>query len=269
VISASPALVGVFDSGVGGLSVLRQIRRLLPSQPLAFVADSRHVPYGDKTPEFIRQRSLTLARFLVERGARTIVVACNTATAAAAGPLRESLSVPVVAMEPAVKPAVAATRTRVIGVLATVGTLKSAQFAALLERFGSGVEVVVEPAPELVRCVEAGRLTDPATRTFVARYSSPLLAAGADTVVLGSTHFHFLRALVEDVVGPEVTVIDTGEAVALQLRRVLEVNGLLTDGQGRGSEEFWTSGDVESVRRVASLLWERPVAMHELPQALV
>jgi glutamate racemase len=267
-VSGAP-LVGVFDSGVGGLSVLRHIRALLPSQPLAFVADSRHVPYGDKTPEVIVRRSVTLGRFLCGRGARALVVACNTATVAAAAPLRAALDVPVVAMEPAVKPAVAATRSGVVGVLATVGTLKSAQFAALLERFGAGVQVAVQPAPELVRAVEGGLLAAPATRALVERRMTPLLAAGADTIVLGSTHFHFLRPLVETVVGPAVAVIDTGEAVARQLRRVLEAEQLLASGTGEGSEEFWTSGEVETVRRVASLLWVRPVVVVPLPDAFV
>ena len=133
--------IGVFDSGVGGLSVLHHIRRTLPQARLLYVADSAHVPYGDKTPEYIEQRSHTLTRFLIEQGAQAIVIACNTATAAAAASLREQFSLPIVGMEPAVKPAVAATKTGVVGVLATVGTLESARFAALLGRYGDEVEI--------------------------------------------------------------------------------------------------------------------------------
>jgi glutamate racemase len=261
------APVGVFDSGVGGLSVLREIRAALPGEDLVFVADSRHVPYGDKSPECIRARSLALARFLVARGAKAIVVACNTATAAAAEPLREALAVPVVAMEPAVKPAAAATRSGVVGVIATVGTLESARFAALLARFGAGIEVVTQPAPGLVERIEAGDLDGPATRALVERFTAPLVAAGADTIVLGSTHYPFVRPLIARIVGPEVALVDTGAAVARQLARVLETSGLRRHDTTRGSEAFWTSGDVDVVGPVVSRLWGAPVAVTRVPDA--
>ncbi len=249
------APIGVFDSGVGGLSVLREIRARLPHEPLAFVADCRHVPYGDKPPAYIRARSLALGRFLVDEGAKTIVVACNTATAAAAETLRESLPVPVVAMEPAVKPAAAATRTGVVGVLATVGTLDSARFAALLARFGRDVRVVTQPAPGLVEQVEAGDLDGPATRALVERYARPLLDAGADTIVLGSTHYPFLRPLIADVVGATVTLVDTGAAVARQLERVLDAHGLANGTAVPAPAALWTTGDAGAVGPVMARLW--------------
>ena len=185
----NPSAIGVFDSGVGGLSVLKHIRAQLPRLPLLYVADSGHVPYGDKTPDYIRERSLALAEFLVREGAATVVIACNTATAAAAATLRERFAIPIVAMEPAVKPAVTATRSGVVGVLATVGTLESARFAALLEQYAGDVEIVTQACPGLVEQVEAGELATAATRELVARYTKPLLARGADTLVLGCTHY--------------------------------------------------------------------------------
>jgi glutamate racemase len=181
----SASAIGVFDSGVGGLSVLRHVRAQLPNVPLLYIADSGHVPYGNKTPDYIRDRSLALTQFLLRHGAAAVVVACNTATAAAAAMLRERFDIPIVAMEPAVKPAVSATRSRVVGVLATVGTLESARFAALLEQYAGDVEIVTQACPGLVERVEAGELASAATRELVARYTAPLLARGADTIVLG------------------------------------------------------------------------------------
>jgi glutamate racemase len=260
--------IGVFDSGVGGLSVLREIRAVLPGEDLVFVADSRHVPYGDKTAAHIRARSLAIGRFLVEEGAKTIVIACNTATAAAAETLRETLTVPIVAMEPAVKPAAAATRTGVVGVIATVGTLESARFAALLARFGAGIEVVTQPAPGLVERIEAGDLDGAETCALVERFTMPLVAAGADVIVLGSTHYPFVRPLIARIVGPDVTLVDTGAAVARQLVRVLERHHLRRDGARPGSERFWTSGDAGAAAAAVSRLWGADVAPAALPDEI-
>lgn len=260
------APIGIFDSGVGGLSVLREIRAALPREDLFFVADSRHVPYGDKPQAYIRRRAVALATFLVERGVKVIVIACNTATAAAADAVRTTVAVPVVAMEPAVKPAAAATRTGVVGVLATVGTIESARLAALLARFGREIEVVTQPAPGLVEQVEAGDLTGPATRALVERYTMPLLAAGADTIVLGCTHYPFLRRLISQVVGPGVTLVDTGNAVARQLVQVLDARALAREDTHTGTETFWTSGELAPMTRALGALWPRAVPVQALPE---
>lgn len=257
--------IGVFDSGVGGLSVLAEIRKQLPHEDLLYIADSAHVPYGAKSAGEIRGRSLALARFLLGRRAKALVVACNTATAAAAGLLRETFAAPVVAMEPAVKPAAAATRNGVVGVLATVGTLRSAQFAALLDRFGGGIEVVTQPCPGLPEQVEAGDLDTPRTRALVERYIAPLRARGADTIVLGCTHYPFLRPLIAELAGPDVALIDTGAAVARQLRRVLVARALLRPGAAPGAAHFWTSGDASASAPVFARLWGREVEVLALP----
>jgi glutamate racemase len=266
VTRTASAPIGVFDSGVGGLSVLREIRACLPHESLVFVADSRHVPYGNKSADYIRARSLALGRFLVGEGAKAVVVACNTATAAAAEPLRATLAVPVVAMEPAVKPAAAATRTGVVGVLATVGTLESARFAALLARFGRDVRVVTQPAPGLVEQVEAGDLDGHTTRALVERYTKPLVDAGADTIVLGSTHYPFLRPLIADVVGSTVTLVDTGAAVARQLERVLDAHELRRPSSAPGAAAFWTSGDAAVVGSVIERLWGTAIDVQPVPE---
>jgi glutamate racemase len=249
------APIGVFDSGVGGLSVLRHIRDELPTQDLLYVADSAHAPYGSKTPEQIQARSLLLAEFLVGQGAKALVIACNTATAAAAALLRERYAIPILGMEPALKPAVAATRSGVVGVLATSGTLKSARFAALLESHGSNVRVVTQAAHGLVECVERGDIDAPATRQLLWQYLEPLLSAGADTLVLGCTHYPFLRGPIRALVGERVVIIDTGEAVARHLRRRLEDEGLLGTDQSPGRARFWSSGDVSLGQQVIERLW--------------
>lgn len=260
----NPAPVGIFDSGVGGLSVLRHIRRALPQESLLYCADSRHAPYGSKTPEAIRERSRKLTQFLLEQGAKAIVVACNTATAAAAASLRAQFDVPVVAMEPAVKPAAAATRSGVIGVLATVGTLQSAQFAALLENYGQGVRVVTQACHGLVECVERGELETASTRALLESYVTPLLAEGADTLVLGCTHYPFVRGLIQEIAGPGVTLVDTGAAVARQLARRLQESGL-SAGPGASGEHFWTSGELVQAREIMPRLWGGPVRVDALP----
>ena len=259
------APVGVFDSGLGGLSVLREIRRLLPREDLLYVADSAHVPYGDKPERLIRERAFTLTRFLVDQGAKAIVVACNTATAAAVGQLREEFTdIPIVAMEPAVKPAVSATRSGTIGVLATVGTLSSARFAALLARHAGEARILTQPCPGLVEQVEAGELTSARTRALLEQYLRPLLAVGADTRILGCTHYPFLKPLMRELAGPNVDIIDTGPAVARQLQRVLDRHGLLRKS-GRGVEQFWTSGDSQALQNAASALWGSGVLIEKLP----
>lgn len=260
--------IGVFDSGVGGLSVLRHIRALLPHEDLLYIADSGNAPYGDKSPAWIRERSVELAGWLIGRGAKAIVVACNTATAAAASALRERYPQPIIAMEPAVKPAAAATKTGVVGVLATVGTLKSAQFAALLDRFASGIEVVTQPCPGLVECVERGELDTPATQALVTRYVEPLLARGADTIVLGCTHYPFLQPLIAAIAGPQVALIETGPAVARQLKRRLHETDITATRARHGHNVFHASGDAALAAQVMRRLWAEETSVEALPAPL-
>lgn len=259
--------IGVFDSGVGGLSVLHHIRHTLPHHRLIYVADSGHVPYGDKTPAYITERSRTLTRFLIEQGAHAIVIACNTATAAAVASLREHFTLPIIGMEPAVKPAVAATHRGVVGVLATIGTLESARFAALLGKYAGAVEIVTQGCPGLVEQVEQGELNTPKTRELIARYALPLLARGADTLILGCTHYPFLKPLIREVVGENITLIDTGEAVArhLKLRIQTELPPHFSPATLTPDAQFFTSGDVVRGREIMSLLWGEGVEVRQLP----
>lgn len=251
---ADEAPIGVFDSGVGGLSVLREIRARLPQESLLYLADSGHVPYGEKSPDFIRERCRVIAEFLLELGAKALVVACNTATAAGVADLRERYpALTVVGMEPAVKPAAQATRSGVVGVLATTGTLKSAKFAALLDRFASDVRVITQPCPGLVECIEAGELESPGTRALLAGFVQPLLEEGCDTLILGCTHYPFVKPLLREMVPSGVVLVDTGAAVARHLETLLVARGLLASGPAR--VRFWSSGDPSRLARVLPILW--------------
>jgi glutamate racemase len=225
-----PAPVGIFDSGVGGLSVMREIRAQFPAQPIIYLADQAHAPYGQRPLTEIRTLSEGIARFLLAEGAGVVVIACNTASAAALHWLREQFpAVPFVGMEPAVKPAVEHTRTGQVGVIATAATFQGELFASLLDRYAGRVAIHTQICPELVPLVEAGELNSPRTRRAVAHYLAPLLAAEIDQLVLGCTHYPFLRPLIEAVAGPGVAVIDPAPAVARQTGRVLAQCGWLAE----------------------------------------
>lgn len=261
------ASVGMFDSGMGGLSVYREVRQELPHESLVYIADSAHVPYGDKPPEYIQRRAGLLTEFLVRRHAvKAVVIACNTATAFGVHSIRKRFAVPVVAMEPALRPAAAATKTGVVGVLATTGTLESSQFESLVDRFGKDVQVVARPGSGLVEQVERGDVNGSATRAIIQEYLSPMLAAGADAIVLGSTHYVFLRPLIQEMVGPEVALYDAGAAVARRVRQVLDEGKLLRGQDATAMEQFMTSGDPAMVGSVASKLLGRAVTFQKLPE---
>lgn len=244
--------VGVFDSGVGGLSVVQAIRDRLPALDIRYVADSAYAPYGNKAAEQVRERARLITRFLIDQGARAIVVACNTATAMAVEDLRENFDIPIVAMEPAVKPAAAATRSGVVGVLATAGTLESDRYRQLVDRHGHRVRVLGRVCHSWVGQVESGDLLSDAAREMVAAEVEPLLAAGADTLVLGCTHFPFLAPLIEQVAGSGVAIINPAPAVAEQLVRRLE-----DVDQGGGTLHIWSSREAENeTARLACLIGE-------------
>lgn len=258
--------IGVFDSGVGGLSVLRDIRRELWNEDLIYVADSIHAPYGDKSVEFIEARSLSIAEFLVGQPVKALVVACNTATAAAVRSLRSRFKLPIIAMEPAIKPAVAQTKTGVVGVLATRGTLGSESFSNLVCRYGSNVDIRVQACPGLVEQVEEGDLSGEKTRELLSGYVQPLLERNADIIVLGCTHYPFLAPLIQSLAGPGVAVIDPGVAVARELRRRLNVIGQLSESERPGQDAFWTSDCPVNAANLIPQLWGAAVEVRILPE---
>jgi glutamate racemase len=256
--------VGVFDSGLGGLSVVRDIRRRLPNEELIYFADSAYCPYGIKTPEEIRARSETVVGELVRAGAKVIVVACNTASAMAIFALRDAFPhVPIIGLEPAVKPAVERTRTGVVGVLATPRTVAGERLEWLIETYAGGVEVYRVAATGLVELVEAGVLEGPDVDAALAPLLDPMVDVGVDQVVLGCTHYPFLRNAIQRYVGDDVAVIDSGEAIARRLEVVLTGNGLRRGSEVGGTFRMTTSGDPGAVAKVAAELLGTPVTMVE------
>ena len=258
--------VGVFDSGVGGLSVFQQIRADLPNECLLYVADSGHAPNGNKPDPFIVQRAFAITEFLLEQGAKAIVAACNTATAAAIRQLRTHFQLPIIGIEPAVKPAVAMTRSGVVGILATGNTVRSDKFAHLLDQHGHLARVLVQPCPGLADCVEQGDLNGFHPRTLLERYLTPLLSAGVDTLVLGCTHYPFLTPLIQQLTGPEVVVLDPSPAVARHLHHRLAIGGLLADHHAVGGERYFTSGALEPTAGVIAQLLAESVNLETLPE---
>ncbi len=243
---SSSTCIGVFDSGLGGLSVLRAIRRALPAARLLYVADSGHAPYGERDTAFVQERSLVIAEFLRSQGARLLVVACNTATAAAVQLLRSHHpDWPIVGVEPGIKPAAALTRNGHIGVLATEGTLRSERFRLLAQAHAAHVELHLQPCPGLAAAIEAGDLDAPALLAIVRRCCEPLRAAGVDAVVLGCTHYPFIAHHIQAMLGPAVQLIDTADAVARRTADLTDGRPSLPAGSASAGAEvrLWTTGD--------------------------
>jgi glutamate racemase len=235
--------IGVFDSGVGGLSVLRAIRREMPGVLVIYAADQAHVPYGSRSLKEVRQFSEAMVYFLLRQGAKLVVVACNTASAAALHHLRQVFpEVPFVGMEPAVKPAAETTHSRVVGVLATPATFQGEMYASVVERFARDVSILQNTCHGLVEQIEAGKLDDPVTMKILHQALDPMIAAGVDTVVLGCTHYPFVIPQIQQIVGPQVRVIDPAPAVARQTRRLLVEHNWLNSKTAPVEPVYYTSG---------------------------
>jgi glutamate racemase len=269
--------IGIFDSGIGGLTVLRAIHQLLPDEPLLYLADQAHVPYGPRPLEEVRYFSESITSYLIEQGARLVVVACNTASAAALKHLRATFpEIPFVGMEPAVKPAAEHTHSGVVGVLATPATFQGELYASVVERFGQGVRLIQNTCPGLVAQIENDNLDTFETRQILEGALKPMLEQGIDTIVLGCTHYPFVIPLIQQITGPDVRVIDPAPAVARQVQRLIIASGLLDLNQHlvRGQPgsihqllQFDTTGDSLQMQRmlprligqqgkVKSLYWE-------------
>ena len=249
--------IGVFDSGLGGLSVLRALHARLPHADLTYVADSGHAPYGERDGDFIASRSQAICDFLVDHHVDAIVVACNTATAAAIHLLRKAHPhIPIIGVEPGVKPAVARSINKRIGVLATPSTLASDKYKRLIESHGHGATIVPQACPGLAKEIEAGQLDTPALRDLVEAFSRPLRDAYVDTVVLGCTHYPFVAPLFQDALGPDVTIMDTSEAVAHHTARLCAHHHRApalgsADGHATGCIRLFSSGDPQHLADVA------------------
>lgn len=256
------ALIGLYDSGVGGLSVVRAVHTLLPHHDLYYLADSAFCPYGPLPRERVCDRAYACTSCLVEKGAQAVVVACNTATSAAMEMLRSEFRIPFVGMEPGIKPAIAATRTGQVSVLATGGTLAGDRFASLIRRFAHNTNIQMIPCPDLVLQVESGDLTGPSTRTLLEGYVRRAKEQNVDTIVLGCSHFHFVKPLIAELVGPGVTIIDTAPAVARQVARVA-VQADIKPGSGR--VRCATTSDPSLVAPILIRLWGSEIPVELAP----
>lgn len=261
------APIGIFDSGIGGLSVLRHVRALLPHEELLYFADSGCAPYGEKPESVIVQRALAIAAFLLRFRVKALVVACNTATAAAIAALREHYpSLLVVGVEPGLKPAAALTRSGVVGVLATAGTLASDKFLKLQQQVEAATHVrfLLQPCNGLADQIEKGEIRARDTAQLVTRYVAPLIAQQADTLVLGCTHYPFVEPLVNDAAGSGVQIVDTGEPVARQLQRLLTQQALLSPAGRAGALSAYTTGS----RSALATAFQRLLALNPPVEAV-
>ena len=245
------AVIGIFDSGSGGLSVLKEILKVLPGERYIYFSDNAYCPYGNRSREYVISRARTITSILLEKGCEAIVVACNTATAAAIETLRVEFPVPFIGMEPAVKPAALGTELGVIGVLATAGTLKASKYLNTKGKYENDVKIIEHVGEGFVELVERGVLSGPEADAVVEKSLRPLLDAGADIIVLGCTHYPFLIDTVRKIAGPDVRVIDPAPAGACQLVRVLKERGIGPD-EGSLSVELLSSGDPETLKKLAA-----------------
>jgi glutamate racemase len=257
--------IGIFDSGVGGVSVMRATRQQLPQETILYFGDQVHVPYGSRPSEEILHFSHTITRFLKGMGAKIIVVACNTASAVALKNLRASFSdTPFVGMEPAVKPAAENTQSGVVGVLATPATFQGQLYASVVERFADNTVLLQSTCPGLVQQIEQGELNSPKTRSILESALNPMLAQGMDTVVLGCTHYPFVIPLIQEIVGPKVRVIDPAPAVARQVARVLEMHRMCSDGKKYQMPLMFTSGKISSFKALLPRLIDQECQFQEV-----
>ena len=242
--------IGIFDSGVGGTTIWKDIQRELPGEHTVYLADSRNAPYGEKSPETIYGLSAKNTEYLLGVGCKLIVVACNTATTNAIARLRETYSIPFIGIEPAIKPAALQSRSGKVGVLATRGTLGSALFHSTSRLHAAGIRIVEQEGRGLVELIEAGRESSPEARELLAGYLAPMLDEGIDHLVLGCTHYPYLMPLLRELVPEQVRIIDCGEAVARQTHNVLRKQGLLNTSGLPAVHRFFTNGRVEVLQRL-------------------
>lgn len=264
-MTADKRPIAMLDSGVGGLSILREVRRLLPREDVLYFADQGHVPYGPRPVEEIRQFTHQITEFFLARQAKVIVIACNAASAASLYYLRNAFpDVPFVGMEPAVKPAAENTTTGVIGVITTKATFQGELFASVINRFADDKQVVTQVCPDFVTLVEAGELDTPHLKAIAREYLAPLIEAGIDQLVLGCTHFPFLTPVLQETAGESVTIVDPSPAVARQTARLIA--GEVNASDRPAVTTYFTSGDAEQFHKTATHLLNNPIPRENVKQ---
>lgn len=237
-------MIGVFDSGLGGISVWQELVKLMPNQEYIYVADSKNCPYGNKDADFIIKRASIISKFLVDKGVDVVVVACNTATAASINHLRDTFSVPFVGIEPALKPAALISKTKVVGVLATKNTLKGDKYNFTLEKFATDVKVINTVGEGLVEFVENADFDSPELIRLINKYINPMLESNADMIVLGCTHYPFLTDTIKKLIGSNVKLINPAPAVASQTKKIIKGRNLSESSK----TTFYSNGDLNKLK---------------------
>lgn len=241
--------IGIFDSGIGGTSIWREINKILPNESTIYLADSKNAPYGEKSKEEILQLSIKNVELLLQKGCKLIVVACNTATTNAIRELRAGYTIPLIGIEPAIKPAALNSKTKTIGVLATKGTLSSALFHSTSELYASGIKVLDQVGTSLVELIEKGEVQTANTKELLQSYLEPMMEEGMDQLVLGCTHYPYLIPLIREILPENIKIIDSGEGVARHTKNVLQLHQLLIGSEGESSShQFFTNGDVDVLK---------------------
>ncbi|MAU17325.1 MAG: glutamate racemase [Muricauda sp.] len=242
--------IGIFDSGVGGTSIWKEVAKMLPYENTIYLADSANAPYGEKSKEEILHLSIKNTELLLNKGCKIVIVACNTATTNAIDYLRSHYDIPFIGIEPAIKPAAFHTKTKKVGVLATKGTLSSSLFHNTSKLFAEGITVLEQEGKGLVELIEAGKIQSEETKKLLSDFLEPMLEQQMDCLVLGCTHYPYLMPVLKDILPKGITIIDSGEAVARQTKAVLERNGLLSDGNGKPEHIFYTNATVEVLKNL-------------------
>ena len=260
--NAASGPIGIFDSGVGGLSVLQHARQLLPAENILYVADSGHAPYGCKDEHYVEQRSRVITEYLLAQGVKVIVIACNTATASTIETFRRQYGIPFIGVEPGIKPAIALTQNNNIGVMATAGTLASERYQHLSRRLSANINLYNQACPGLADQVEAGLLDTPETLNLLNQYLTSIMQHQVDTIVLGCTHYSFLKSQIQQIISDRIVLVDTSRAIAEQLARVLELNQL-ANPLGQGTVSYASTGDTIKTRETMKCLLKEDIRVQQ------
>ena len=259
--TSNSAAIGVFDSGVGGLSITKCIAAQLPHENIIYIADSLHAPYGEKSVDFIIQRVNTIAKLLIAKGVKAIVIACNTATVNAIEQLRAQVNIPIIGVEPAIKPAAKQSISKKIAILATQATSGNQRFKDLIDLHHNGAQVLIQPCPGLVEFIEQGKQHSPACNALLRQYIEPLVNQGIDTLVLGCTHYPFVQHQISVIAGPQVSIIETAAPVTLQLSKKLAEKDLTASSSQQGQTHFFSSLVTKQQEQIFSQLWQEPLLL--------
>jgi glutamate racemase len=257
--------IAIFDSGVGGLSIAQCINHRLPNENLLYVADTLHAPYGDKTAEFIQQRVNEIAYWFIERNAKAIVVACNTATVNAIDQLRKNISIPVIGVEPAIKPAVNLSKNKKVAILVTKATAENQRFLTLVAQYSHNSEVIIQPCPGLVEVIEQDKKNSPECELLLSKYLQPLLDKGVDTIVLGCTHYPLVKGIINKICGENVIIMETALPVTEQLQRQLALHNLINPSDKIGTTRFYSSKHSDMQQALFTHIWQQSLQLNSYP----